>query len=220
MPEIVDKELYEKAKQKADEIYKKSSAYKSGYTIHEYKKMFYEKYGDKIKPYKDDHKEKNLKRWYEEKWEDIGHKDYPVYRPTLRINEHTPLTVDEIDKNNLKKQIKEKQIIKGSKNLPPFKPNSIYEYSNPKIVFQKAKQLLGKNVLIKISDKPQKKYMIYDPNKNKWVYFGQLDPPYEDYTKHHDEKRRENYLRRTANMRGNWKNNPYSSNNLSRNLLW
>ena len=31
---------------------------------------------------------------------------------------------------------------------------------------------------------------------NKMVYFGQLNPPYEDYTKHHDEKRRELFRKR------------------------
>jgi hypothetical protein len=43
---------------------------------------------------------------------------------------------------------------------------------------------------------------------------------YEDFTKHKDEKRRENYLKRTANIRGKWKDDPYSKNNLSRCLLW
>ena len=50
------------------------------------------------------------------------------------------------------------------------------------------------------------------------VSFG--DNRYEDYTKHHDKKRRKNYLTRTKSMRGNWKNNKYSANNLSRNILW
>jgi len=60
--------------------------------------------------------------------------------------------------------------------------------------------------------------MILNPNTNKFVYFGQMG--YEDFTKHKDEKRRENYLKRTANIRGKWKENPYSKNNLSRCLLW
>ena len=50
------------------------------------------------------------------------------------------------------------------------------------------------------------------------IHFGQLG--YEDYTKHNDEKRRERYLKRTANIRGDWKENKFSPNNLSRNLLW
>ena len=71
--------------------------------------------------YADDDHTKNLKRWFKEKWQDVGHKSYPVYRTTVRINKHTPLTVNEIDKKDLKEQIKRKQIIKGNKNLPPFK---------------------------------------------------------------------------------------------------
>ena len=113
MPRVVDKELYNLVKQHADEIYKKPSAYKSGYIVKTYKKL-----GGK---YQDDNKSKNLKRWFEEKWKDIGHKSYPVYRPTIRVNNKTPLTVDEIDTTNLKKQIKQKQVIRGEKNLPPFK---------------------------------------------------------------------------------------------------
>ena len=66
-------------------------------------------------------KPKNLKRWFKEKRQDVGHKDYPVYRPTKRINSKTPLTLNEIDKDSLKEQIKLKQKIKGNKNLPPFK---------------------------------------------------------------------------------------------------
>ena len=97
----------------ADEIYKKPSAYKSGYIVKKYKEM-----GG---TYENDNKDKNLKRWFNEKWEDVGHKAYPVYRPTKRINSKTPLTVNEIDKDNLKEQIKLKQKIKGKKNLPKFK---------------------------------------------------------------------------------------------------
>ena len=43
---------------------------------------------------------------------------------------------------------------------------------------------------------------------------------YEDYTFHNDANRRNNYLRRTENMKGDWKSNGYSANNLARNILW
>jgi len=114
MPIVANPELYKKVKEYADTIYKKSSAFKS---------MFIQKvYQQNKGTYIDDDKPKNLKRWMKEKWQDIGNKDYPVFRPTRIIDKKkTPLTVDEIDKQNLKKQIKEKQIIKGTKNLPPFK---------------------------------------------------------------------------------------------------
>ncbi len=109
---FINKELHEKAKKKADEIYKKPSAYKSGFIVQEYKRL-----GGTFR----EQKEKPLKRWFKEEWTDVGNKNYPVYRPTKKINKKTPLTVQEIDPKNLKEQIKKKQIIKGKKNLSPFK---------------------------------------------------------------------------------------------------
>ena len=114
MPIPINKDLYDRVKAEADELYKKSSAYKSGYIVKRYKSL-----GGL---YKDDNKPKNLKSWFDEEWMDIGHQEYPVYRPTIRINQHTPLTVQEVNKKSLKNQIKLKQIIKGNQNLPPFKP--------------------------------------------------------------------------------------------------
>ena len=43
---------------------------------------------------------------------------------------------------------------------------------------------------------------------------------YEDYTMHGDPHRRERYLKRAMNIKGDWKNNKYSSNNMSIALLW
>ena len=113
MPIPKNKILYQKVKKMADQIYEKSSAYKSGYIVKKYKELGGE--------YIDDNESKELKRWFKEKWVDIGKKDYPVYRPTIRVNKQTPLTVSEIDKKQLKEQIKLKQKIKGEKNLPKFK---------------------------------------------------------------------------------------------------
>jgi len=112
MPIPKNKILYDEIKKKADSIYLKPSAYKSGYIVKEYLKRGGE--------YINDGKPKKLKTWYKEQWRDIGNKEYPVYRPTKIINKNTPLTVSEIDKKNLQKQIKLKQKIKGTKNLPPF----------------------------------------------------------------------------------------------------
>ena len=113
MPTPQNPNLYNQVKAEADKIYKKPSAYKSGYIVKKYKELGGE--------YLDDKKPKNLKRWFSEKWQDVGHQSYPVYRPTIRISKLTPLTADEIDNTNLKKQIKQKQIIRGEKNLAPFK---------------------------------------------------------------------------------------------------
>lgn len=108
-----DKALYEKAKAKVYAIYKKPSAYRSGALVKEYKRLGGTYSGQKTKM--------GLTAWFREMWKDVGKKDYPVYRPTVRVNKDTPLTVREIDPKNLRKQIELKQKIKGNKNLPPFR---------------------------------------------------------------------------------------------------
>ena len=112
MPIILNKSLYSRIKAEADKVYDKPSAYKSGYIVRRYKEE-----GGR---YAEDNKPKTLKRWFKEKWGDIGGKDYPVYRPHKRISKATPLTADEIDPRQAKKQIALKQKIKGESNLPPF----------------------------------------------------------------------------------------------------
>ena len=92
------------------------------------------------------------------------------------------------------------------------------DYSNIKEAQQKAHNYLGKSAKLSPSTRSGKKYMIQDKNTGKMVHFGQLG--YEDLTKHKDEERRQRYLKRATNMRGNWKENPYSPNNLSIHILW
>lgn len=112
MPIPINKDLYNLVKREADIKYSKPSAYKSGYIVKEYKKR-----GGK---YKDDKEPRNLKRWFKEKWGDIGGLDYPVYRPFKRVSSKTPLTAYEIDPYNAIQQIILKQKIRGNKNLPKF----------------------------------------------------------------------------------------------------
>jgi hypothetical protein len=111
-----DPELYEKVKKSINKIYIKHSAYRSMAYIKEYKRR-----GGK---FISDGKTRNLKRWQEEKWEDVNpdatKSTYPVYRPTVRINEKTPTTASEISIRELRKQSSIKQKIKGKKNLKPF----------------------------------------------------------------------------------------------------
>jgi hypothetical protein len=97
------------------------------------------------------------------------------------------------------------------------KRDELYLYSNPIKAQKKAFTYLGRNAILYKSQNINKKYAIIDPS-GKIINFGQLG--YQDYTKHNDKERRKNYLTRTSGMRGNWKDNPYSANNLSRNLLW
>jgi hypothetical protein len=308
---VKNQELYDFVKNIVNKQYPKHSAYRSGAYVKLYKNL-----GG---TFEDDGSDKLLARWFKEDWEDVGNSKYPVYRPTKKISEDTPLTIDEIDKKDLKEKIKLKQKIKGDSNLPPFKAKggaidekkrslAIYtdilghlkehlkdasdgkeeldprdvkhsillnkeidrleggceicmsggceicmkggckcmsggckcmsggcsgcatggktfseellKYSNPETVFKKAKELFGNDVKLLQSSKPEKKYMIYDPDKNKWVHFGQLYPPMEDFTKHQDLGRRDRYLKRATKIKGKWRKNPYSPNNLSIKLLW
>ena len=91
-------------------------------------------------------------------------------------------------------------------------------YSNPRVVYSKAEKYLGDKVQIKVSTKKDKKFMVFNPNTENWVHFGQQG--YEDFTKHQDPIRQQSYLRRTANIKGDWIKDKYSPNNLSRNILW
>ena len=50
------------------------------------------------------------------------------------------------------------------------------------------------------------------------IHFG--DKRYEDFTQHKNKDRKQNHLKRSSNIKGNWKNNKYSPNNLSMNILW
>jgi hypothetical protein len=70
---------------------------------------------------------------------------------------------------------------------------------------------------VETSTRKNKKYMILNDD-NKYVHFG--DSRYEDFTQHKNKDRQQNYLKRSSNIKGNWKNNKYSPNNLSMNILW
>ena len=95
--------------------------------------------------------------------------------------------------------------------------NPIWDYSNPRVAQKKAYQLYGDNAILYRSKAKNKKFSIINPSGH-IVNFGQMG--YEDFTKHKNPTRRHNYLTRTAGMKGDWKNDRYSANNLSRNILW
>ena len=97
------------------------------------------------------------------------------------------------------------------------KNDPIWKYSNPKIVQEKAYSLYGDDAVIFRSRTKNKKYAIINPH-GKIVNFGEMG--YEDFTKHDDAVRRMSYLRRSTNIKGNWRDNFYSKNWLAINLLW
>jgi hypothetical protein len=92
------------------------------------------------------------------------------------------------------------------------------KYSNPIIAQKKAYKYLGKTAKLYQATNSKKKYSIYDKKNKKWVNFGQMG--FQDFTRHKDHQRRKNYLKRSKKIRGDWKRNKYSPNNLSIHVLW
>ncbi len=112
MNEPTDKKLYEKIKNELFEKYTKPSAYRSGLLVKKYKEEYIKKYGNN-NYYKGNKKNSNLKRWFDEKWMnqrgEVGYKKKgDIYRPTIRINEKTPTTFNELTKQQIIKAKKEK----------------------------------------------------------------------------------------------------------------
>lgn len=100
-----------------------------------------------------------------------------------------------------------------------LKQKILSKFSDINKVKLNAKKYFGYDKDVYISTRQNKKYMIEDDDGN-MVHFGSFNPPMEDYTKHRDKIRQQNYLNRAYHIRGDWKNNKYSPNNLSINLLW
>lgn len=98
------------------------------------------------------------------------------------------------------------------------KYQQLLQVSNPEIVQRNLNKYFGTTTPLYLSNRKNKKYSIINPNTNKMVHWGSID--YEDLTRHLDPIRRELYLRRAMNIRGNWRNDPYSSNNLAIWTLW
>lgn len=107
---IVNPALYRKAKQKADEVYKRHSAYKSMYIQKVYKDL-----GGKYTGKKNT---KGVTRWNKEKWIQVvpfllegkriacGEGQNPKgCRPTVRMDKDTPITLPELVKKHGKKEL-------------------------------------------------------------------------------------------------------------------
>lgn len=93
------------------------------------------------------------------------------------------------------------------------KLTELSKYSDIRKVNKKAKELNINKIYL--STRKDKKYVVLNPNNNKFVHFGQFG--YQDFTKHNDLIRRDKFLKR------NWKwadAEPYSPASLSYYLLW
>jgi hypothetical protein len=90
----------------------------------------------------------------------------------------------------------------------------IYNVSNPEIVLRQLKKYYGNHVDLYLSTSKHKKYMVFNEDGKK-VHFGSI--LYQDYTKHKDKKRRDNF--RNRNRR--WKDaDKFTPAHLSYYLLW
>jgi len=90
----------------------------------------------------------------------------------------------------------------------------ICEVSNPDVVLKQLKKYYGDEVDLYLSTSKNKKYMVFN-EEGKKIHFGSM--LYQDYTKHKDKKRRENF--RNRNRR--WKDaDKFTPAHLSYYLLW
>ena len=95
--------------------------------------------------------------------------------------------------------------------------NKLKEVSNFEKVKANAKKY-DDRLEVNISSTKNKKYVIIHPETGRKVNFG--DVRYADYTFTGNDTKREAYLSRANKIRGNWKNDKFSPNNLSIHLLW
>ena len=102
---------------------------------------------------------------------------------------------------------------------------NLNDCSNYHEVLKQAKQYYGNDTILLPSTRATKKYMIFDPYNNKFIHFGGMG--YLDYKKYLQlyylktaDLHRIRYLNRALNIKGDWRNNPYSANFLSIFLLW
>jgi len=111
---ILNKELYTKAEQMADKVYKRHSLYKSAYIQKKYKEL-----GGKYKDSKPSNKT-GINRWLKgEKWVEVkpyllnneivicgtSNRKGKACRPLNRVNDKTPITLPELIKLHGKKKL-------------------------------------------------------------------------------------------------------------------
>ena len=104
-------------------------------------------------------------------------------------------------------------------NLNINRFNQLLTVSNPTLVKKNLKKYFPTDTPdLFISNRKNKKYQILNHETNKFVHFGSLS--YEDFTKHQNKERQKAYIIRASNIKGDWRSDKYSPNNLSLYLLW
>lgn len=106
--EPINKKLWMRVKREADMVYKKHSAYKSGWIVKRYKEL-----GGKFRRMSKALDARPLARWFAEDWRNqhgttgYEHKN-DVYRPTRRVTRRTPKTHRELSTRQIKRATREK----------------------------------------------------------------------------------------------------------------
>jgi len=103
-----------------------------------------------------------------------------------------------------------------------MKLSELVKISDPAEVKRRfEKYRAGEKATIEPSPRADKKYLIRvsatDGKRGRAVHIGST---MEDFTKHGDEARRKSYRARATAIRGDWKSDKWSANNLAIHLLW
>jgi hypothetical protein len=105
-----------------------------------------------------------------------------------------------------------------------MKLSELIKISDPAEVKRRFEKYRGATkATIEPSPRADKKYLIRvsasaaDGQRGRAVHIGST---MEDFTKHADEARRKSYLARASAIRGDWKSDKWSANNLAIHLLW
>ena len=169
------------------------SAYRSAQLVKRYKAAFTQLYGSDEKPYVGRRKkDEGLSRWFAEEWRNqrgnVGYeKEGDIYRPTKRVSEKTPTTIQELTQpSQVKRSMSEKK-----------KTGRVKRFDDEDGV-----RLLG--YLFKRSSRKGKKLDAFDDNGQKVASFGDLRyQHYHDLTgllpeklNHGDPERRKRYYQR------------------------
>lgn len=99
-----------------------------------------------------------------------------------------------------------------------MKLEKLRKISDPAEVTRRFEKYRGNTkATIEASPREDKKYLVRVDGKRA-IHFGSANM--EDYTRHKNEERRASYLARSAGIKGNWRDDKWSPNMLSRSLLW
>jgi hypothetical protein len=103
-----------------------------------------------------------------------------------------------------------------------MKLNELIKISDPAEVKRRFEKYRGSaKATIEPSPREDKKYLVRvaaaDGKRGRAIHIGST---LADFTKHGDETKRKSYLARSAGIKGDWRDDKWSANNMSRALMW